>query len=98
MIAIDAGDFKQTFVEHYYTERAKRDTGSHLYFIHVVDFEVAGLFDPVLNEGIAQGMLGFRFRKIGPADDETIFAHVLRSTHFEVKVNSITVVLNNPSK
>jgi hypothetical protein len=47
-----------------------------LYFVHVMDLEVAGLFNPIFDEGITQGMFGIRFRKISPLDDETIFAHV----------------------
>jgi hypothetical protein len=34
-----------------------------------MDFEVAGLFDPIFDERIPQGMFGFRFRKIRPFDD-----------------------------
>ena len=76
MLRVGAGYFKQAFFEHYYTKGAKRNAGSHLYLIHVVDLEVAGLFNPVFNEGIAQGMLGVGLRKIGPLDNETIFSHV----------------------
>jgi hypothetical protein len=43
--------------------------------IHVVYFEVPGLFNPVFDERITQGMFGFGFRKIRPLDDETVFAH-----------------------
>jgi hypothetical protein len=40
-----------------------------------VYFEVPGLFNPVFDERITQGMFGFGFRKIRPLDDETVFAH-----------------------
>ena len=87
MLRVGAGDFKQTIVEHHYAERAKRDAGRHLDFIHVVNFEGSGLFDPIFDERIAQGMLGFRFRKIGPLDDETVFAHVARQITSRLRVS-----------
>ena len=76
MLRVGAGDFKQALVEHYNAQRTKRNAGGHLYLIHVVDLEMAGLFNPIFNEWIAQGMLGVGLRKIGPFDYETIFAHV----------------------
>jgi len=53
-----------------------RYTCRNLYFVHVVDFEVSRLFNPVFDERITQGMFGFGFRKIRSLDDETVFAHV----------------------
>src|SRR6476646_8665538 len=73
---VDTGYFKQTLVEHYHAQRAKRDSRGNLYFVHVMDLEVAGLFNPIFDEGITQGMFGFRLRKISPLDDETVLAHV----------------------
>src|SRR5882672_2200919 len=76
MVSIGAGDLKQPIVEHHHAERAKRYAGRDLNRVHVMDFEAAGLFDPILDERVTQGMLGFGFRKIRPLDDETVFAHV----------------------
>src|SRR5258705_4332769 len=99
MMFINAGDFKQALVEHYYAKRAKRNARSHLNLIHVVDLEVAGLFNPVFNEGIAQGMLGIGVRKIGPFDYETVFAHVASIFTSRVGLTlspwSVTIQQNN---
>ena len=99
MLLIGARDFKQALVEHYYAKRAKGNPGSDLYFIHVVNLEVAGLFNPVFNEGIAQGMLGVGLRKIGPFDYETIFAHVAskftRRVGLTLSPWSLTIQQNN---
>ena len=43
--------------------------GRNLYFVHVVNFEMAGLFDPIFDERITQGMFGFGLRKIRALDD-----------------------------
>ena len=99
---INAGDFKQALVEHYYAKRAKRNARSHLNLIHVVDLEMAGLFNPVFNERIAQGMLGIGLRKIGPFDYETIFAHVASIFTSRVGLTlspwSVTIQQNNLRK
>jgi hypothetical protein len=75
MVCIGAGNLKQALVEHHDAKRAKRHAGRNLDLIHVVYFEVPGLFNPVFDERITQGMFGFGFRKIRPLDDETVFAH-----------------------
>jgi len=99
MLLVGAGDFKQALVKHDDSERAKRNAGGHLYLIHVVDLEVAGLFNPIFNEGIAQGMLGVGLRKIGPFDYETIFAHVAskftRRVGLTLSPWSLTIQQNN---
>jgi hypothetical protein len=75
MLLIRTRNLELAIVEHHDAEGPKRDAGRYLYLIHVVDFEVAGLFDPILNEWVTQGMFGFGFRKIRSRDDETVFAH-----------------------
>ena len=75
MFGICAGNLEQTVFKHHHAERAKGDAWRNLDFIHVVDFEVARLFDPVLNERVSQRMFGFRLREECPLHDETIFAH-----------------------
>ena len=75
MLGILAGDLEQAILKHHHPERAKGHAWRNLDFIHVVDFEVARLFDPVFNERVSKRMFGFRFREEGPLHDETIFAH-----------------------
>ena len=58
MVFIVAGDFEETFVEHYHTKRTQRHARGNLDLVHVVNFEVSGLFDPIFDERVAQGMLG----------------------------------------
>ena len=72
---IRAGDLENTVVEHHHSEQSESDAGGDQNFIHVVDAKAACLFDPVLDERIAQSVLGFRLGKIRAFDDETIFAH-----------------------
>src|ERR1043166_1836198 len=57
MIDINAGNFKNALVNHDDAQRAERDTRGYLNVTHVVNLEVAGLFHPILYEGIAQSML-----------------------------------------
>ena len=87
MLRVGAGDFKQALVKHNDSQRAQRHPGGDLNFIHVVDFEVSGLFDPVFDEGIAQGVFGFGLRKIRPLNDETVFAHVTRQINSILRVS-----------
>ena len=75
MFRVGARNFKDTFVEHDHAKRAQRHARRNLYLVHVVNPKSAFLFDPVLDEGVAQGMLGLTFGKIRSFDDETIFAH-----------------------
>jgi hypothetical protein len=46
-----------------------------LYLVHVVEAEMACLFNPFFDKGIAQSVFGVRLGKIRAFDDETIFAH-----------------------
>lgn len=69
VLRICAGDLEQPVVKHHHAERTKRDTRRNLDFIHVVDFEVARLFNPVFNERVSQGMFGLTFREEGPFND-----------------------------
>ena len=62
MFGVHARDLEYAIVKHDDTEGAERNTRCNLDFIHVVDFEVTRLFDPILQEWISQGMFGFRFR------------------------------------
>jgi hypothetical protein len=62
MFTVDTGNFKHAFIKHDHTERAEGYSRRYLDLVHVVDLEVPGLFDPILEEGISQGMFGFRFR------------------------------------
>ena len=75
MIRIGAGDLKQAIVQHHDAERAQRDARRDHDFIHVVDAEAAGLFDPLFEEWIAQGMLSLGFGEVCAFDNETIFEH-----------------------
>jgi hypothetical protein len=62
MLRVGACDFEQTIVQHHDAQRPECDSWGDLDFIHVVDFESSGLLNPILQEWIAQGMVGFGFR------------------------------------
>jgi len=72
---IGACDLEDTLVEHHYSEQPESHARSDQNFIHVVNAKTSGLFDPILDERIAQSVFGFRLGKIRAFDDETIFAH-----------------------
>jgi hypothetical protein len=75
MFGIGAGDLEDAVVEHHYSEQTESHARRDQNLIHVVDAKAAGLFDPILDEGIAQSMFGLRLGKIRAFDNETIFAH-----------------------
>src|SRR5215475_13545376 len=75
MFRIGARDLEDSVIEHDHSEQSECDTGSDQNFIHVVNAKAACLFDPILDERIAQSMLCFRLGKIRAFNDETIFAH-----------------------
>src|SRR5882724_3177052 len=74
MFWIDTGDFKYTVIDTDDAERTKRNSGCDLNIVHVVNLEMAGLFDPIFDKRIAQGVLRFAFRKIGAFDDKAVLA------------------------
>ena len=51
MLAVYAGDFEDAIIQHDDTQRSKRNARRDLYLVHVVDFEVTGLFDPIFEKG-----------------------------------------------
>jgi len=59
VVGIDGRDLKDALVQHHDTQRTKRYAGRNLNVVHVVDFEVASLLNPILDEWIAQGVFGF---------------------------------------
>src|SRR5258708_33665870 len=69
MIGIDAGYFKHTLVQLDHSERTQRHSGRHLNVVHVVNLEVAMLFDPVFDKRIAESMLGLTFRQVSALHD-----------------------------
>src|SRR5215213_10447109 len=78
VLRIGARNLEDTVVEHHNSQRAECDAGKDDDLIHVVNAETACLFDPILDERIAQSVFGFRLREIRAFDDETIFAHFFR--------------------
>jgi hypothetical protein len=74
MLGIGARNFKHAIVNADDAERAQRHARRHLDVIHVVNLEIAVLLDPVFDERIAQGMLGFAFGQIGAFDNQAVFA------------------------
>ena len=74
MFRIDAGDFKNTFIDLYDPERTQGHTRSHLYVIHIVNLEVTRLLNPILDERIAQSVFGFAFSQVGAFDNQAILA------------------------
>jgi len=72
---IGARDLEDIVIQHHHSEQPESHAGSDQDFIHVVKAEAAGLFDPILDERIAQSMFGVRLGKIRAFDNETIFAH-----------------------
>src|SRR6266849_10804093 len=50
MIRIDARDFENPLIDTHDTERTKRHTRRNLNVVDVVNLEVAGLLDPVLDK------------------------------------------------
>src|SRR3954469_10826149 len=78
MLRVNARDLEESVVEHDYAERAKGDAGRDLYVAHVVYAEASGQLDPVLYEGVAQGVFRLRFAQISTFDDETVFASFIR--------------------
>ena len=75
VIGIRACDLKHAIVEHHHAQQPECDAGTDLYLVHVVKTEAARLFNPILDERIAQSVFGVRLGKIRAFDDETIFAH-----------------------
>ena len=61
VFGINAGYLEEAVVEHDDAEHAEGDAGRDLYVAHVVYAKVAGLLNPIFDEGVAQGMLGFGF-------------------------------------
>jgi hypothetical protein len=62
MFTVDTSNLKYAFIKHDHSERAEGHARRNLDLVHVVDLEVSGLFDPILEERISQRMFGFRFR------------------------------------
>lgn len=78
MLRISAGNLEQSIFEHDDAKCAERDAGGNLYVAHVVYAKAPGLLDPILDERIAQGVFGFRFRQVCTFNDETVFASFIR--------------------
>ena len=79
MFGIDAGYFKEALVNLNHSERPECHARRNLNVVDVVNLEVAGLFDPVFDEWIAQGVLGLSLVEIGAFDDEAILADFILS-------------------
>src|SRR5689334_11108095 len=75
VIRIGARNLENAILNHHNSQRAECDSGTDDDLIHVVNAETACLFNPIFDEGIAQGVFGISFGKIRAFDDETIFAH-----------------------
>ena len=75
VVWIGARNFENAVVKHDHSKRAERDTRTDDDLIHVVNAKMAGLFNPIFDERIAQSVFGFRLGEIRAFDDETIFAH-----------------------
>src|SRR6185503_11360183 len=75
MLRISTRDLEDAVVKHHHSQRAESHTRGDQDLIHVVDSEATGLFDPILDEGVAQSVLGLRLGEIRAFDNETIFQH-----------------------
>src|SRR5713226_2482760 len=78
-IGIDAGYFKNALIQANHAERSERHTRRNLDVVYVVNLKVAGLLDPVLDERIAQRVLGLAFVEIGAFDDQAVLAAFILS-------------------
>jgi len=72
MIWIGAGDLEDAFADHLDGQRAERYARRRLDLRQVVRTEMAALFDPILDEWIEQGALGFGFGKVRTFDYNAI--------------------------
>src|SRR6185503_6551164 len=68
-LRIVAGDFEYALVDHIDTQRTECHPGGHLNVIHVMNLEVAVLFDPVFDERIAQSVFGLAFGQVSAFHD-----------------------------
>jgi hypothetical protein len=75
VIGIGARNLEDAVVNHYHSKRAEGDARTDDDLVHVVQAKMAGLFNPIFDEWIAQSVFGFRLGEIRAFDDETIFAH-----------------------
>src|SRR5215213_8675523 len=72
---LGARDLEKAIVEHHDSERAECHARNDLHLVHIVKAKATCLFNPILDERIAQSVFGFRFGEIRAFDDETIFPH-----------------------
>src|SRR6266700_8207615 len=59
VLRICAGNLEDAVIQHNHAERTQRHTRRNLYLVHSVDTKSPCLFDPILDEWIAQGMFCF---------------------------------------
>src|ERR671931_1327810 len=76
VFGVEAGDLKDALVNHLDAELAERDAGRDLHLLEVVYAEAARLLDPVLYEGVAQGVLRLGHVQVGSFDDQAVFARL----------------------
>src|SRR5438270_2790259 len=77
VFGVEAGYAEDALFNHLDAELAERDAGRDLHLFEVVYAEAARLLDPVLYEGVAQGVLRLGHVQVRAFDDQAVFARLV---------------------